>query len=291
MRSLSFARTAVSALALGLALPVTTGLVASFAPVTAQAASTLPAASVSRALGALLISVTPDVQSALGLTESHGVLVLAVDPNGVAAKAGIEAGDVIVTVDGRAVKDPKHLDAAVLFLLNKGTQDFPFKGKRKGADFDVATLITLELFNTVLDLTTISTWTSYSYESFSYSEYIETYSSEISETYTSEESEITEMASSEEFATEMESEDLDADGDGIPDAEDNDDDNDGIPDDQDTDDDGDGIPDDADGADDPAADDDGDGTPNGEDTDDDNDGTPDDQDNDDDGDGTPDNEE
>ena len=66
--------------------------------------------------------------------------------------------------------------------------------------------ITLESWTQVIEVTTIETWSAYSYESFSYSEFYAEYSTEISESYASSETTIEESITSEEFTSEMTSE-------------------------------------------------------------------------------------
>ncbi|MCC1493168.1 DegQ family serine endoprotease [Cognatishimia sp. F0-27] len=59
-------------------------------------------------LGVRIQDVTPDVADALGLEEAKGALVSDV-PEGPAREAGMEAGDVILTFDGRDVEDTRQL--------------------------------------------------------------------------------------------------------------------------------------------------------------------------------------
>ena len=215
-------------------------------------ANTLPAPYVSRALDAVLIPVDDAVRAAFGLpTTDVGVMVLATAPNGIAEAAGIKAGDVIGRVYGQDVLEPIKLDEIVYYWINKGTTEFGFDVWNAGAAQYISAPITLESYSEVIDVTTVSTWTSYSSESFSYTEYSTEYSSEISESYASSEATIESAASSEEFATEQtvetEGDDpaMDTDQDGTPDMADTDDDNDGTPDLADADDNGDGTDDSA----------------------------------------------
>ena len=60
-------------------------------------------------LGANGQEVTADIGAALGLTPPRGVLLDAVAPNGPLADAGLRQGDVVLAVDGRAVRDPLEL--------------------------------------------------------------------------------------------------------------------------------------------------------------------------------------
>jgi serine protease Do len=59
-------------------------------------------------------SLTPQVARELGLSNrKEGVVVRDVDPDGAAASAGIQPGDVISQVNGEAVKTPNELKAAL----------------------------------------------------------------------------------------------------------------------------------------------------------------------------------
>lgn len=59
-------------------------------------------------LGVRIQDVTPDVAEAIGLETAHGALVTDV-PEGPAAEAGIQAGDVILSFDGKDVTDTREL--------------------------------------------------------------------------------------------------------------------------------------------------------------------------------------
>lgn len=56
--------------------------------------------------GAKLQTVTPDIADSLGMAAAHGALIAEVAPEGPAARAGFEAGDVILSVDGVVIADP-----------------------------------------------------------------------------------------------------------------------------------------------------------------------------------------
>ena len=83
-------------------------------------------------LGAALQSVTPDIAESLGLTTPSGALVAKVHAKGPAAKAGLRAGDVVVSVDDKPVQDPQAFQyrfltkgiggATQLGVLRKGQQ-------------------------------------------------------------------------------------------------------------------------------------------------------------------------
>lgn len=242
----------------------------------------LPNPYVSRAFDAVLLPVDDSVRAQFKLdAKDAGVLVLAVEPGGVADQQGIAPGDVISQIKGHQVTDPIELDEVVYYWLQKGVYDFVFDYYRGGAVQHGSSTITLALYDAVIDIAVIATWTSVSVESFSYSAFYAEYSEELTTSYESSETTIEETASSEEFSSEVneestsaetigeaagstdgsandaaddgvesaqEAETSDDDGDGIVDAEDTDDDGDGISDADDSDDDGDGV-DDADDAD------------------------------------------
>lgn len=198
----SLLKSASLALVLALAMPTGGALVASPA-----VAATLPAPYVSRALDAVLIPVDAGVTSAFGLAAgTTGVLVLATQPGGLADAAGILPGDVIDFVGKKPVKSPLDLDAIVYYWLLNGIYDFDFRGLRDGGDVMTTTIITLESWEEVVEVTEVTTWSSYSYESFSYEEYSVEYSEEIISSYEESSTMIEETAASEEFSEEMASE-------------------------------------------------------------------------------------
>jgi Do/DeqQ family serine protease len=61
-------------------------------------------------LGAKLQAVTADIADSMGLKRPTGALVANVAPNSPAARAGLKAGDLIVSVDGQDVEDPNAFD-------------------------------------------------------------------------------------------------------------------------------------------------------------------------------------
>ena len=60
-------------------------------------------------IGVQIQPVTPDIADGLGLKKAAGALVSEPQPNSPAAKAGIESGDVITSVDGTAITDAREL--------------------------------------------------------------------------------------------------------------------------------------------------------------------------------------
>jgi serine protease Do len=66
--------------------------------------------SVSRGwIGVQIQPVTSDIADSLGMKKAEGALVAEPQANGPAAKAGIESGDVITSVNGESVKDAREL--------------------------------------------------------------------------------------------------------------------------------------------------------------------------------------
>jgi serine protease Do len=60
-------------------------------------------------LGVIIQNITPDLATALKLSKTNGALIGNVDPDGPAAKAGLQSGDVIVQVNGKPVEDSREL--------------------------------------------------------------------------------------------------------------------------------------------------------------------------------------
>ena len=88
--------------------------------------------SVSRGwIGVQIQPVTSDIADSLGLKKAEGALVAEPQPNGPAAKAGIQSGDVITAVNGDHVRDARELARTIgsfapgtsikLNILHKGT--------------------------------------------------------------------------------------------------------------------------------------------------------------------------
>jgi serine protease Do len=81
-------------------------------------------------IGVQIQPVTPEIADSLGLKKAEGALVAEPQANGPAAKAGIESGDVITSVNGESVKDARELartiggfapgSAVKLNVLHKG---------------------------------------------------------------------------------------------------------------------------------------------------------------------------
>jgi C-terminal processing protease CtpA/Prc len=64
-------------------------------------------------LGAMVIGVTPELRRHLGASDNRGVLVARVDAGSPASLAGIQVGDLIVEVHGRAIDGAPDVLSAV----------------------------------------------------------------------------------------------------------------------------------------------------------------------------------
>jgi serine protease Do len=64
-------------------------------------------------IGVQIAEVSKDVAESLGLQRAQGALVRSVEPNGPAASAGVEAGDIILRFDGRLIEKSSDLPRIV----------------------------------------------------------------------------------------------------------------------------------------------------------------------------------
>jgi serine protease Do len=99
--------------------------------------------SVTRAyIGVQVQPVTAGIAESLGLKNASGALVDEAQPNTPAAKAGVQAGDVITAVNGNAVKDARTL-AREISRMAPGTSaklDILRKGEQKTIDVTLASM-------------------------------------------------------------------------------------------------------------------------------------------------------
>ncbi|HEX4118088.1 MAG TPA: PDZ domain-containing protein, partial [Rhizomicrobium sp.] len=75
-------------------------------------------------LGVQIQSVTPEIAASLGIKDAKGALVAEVTPNGPAAKAGFEQGDIITAINGQTVEDNRDLTRKVALVPAGQTATF-----------------------------------------------------------------------------------------------------------------------------------------------------------------------
>ncbi|MBC2884757.1 Do family serine endopeptidase [Ochrobactrum sp. CM-21-5] len=68
-------------------------------------------------IGVQIQPVTKDIAASLGLAEEKGAIVASPQKDGPAAKAGVQAGDVITAVNGEPVQDPRDLARKVANIV------------------------------------------------------------------------------------------------------------------------------------------------------------------------------
>jgi serine protease Do len=71
-------------------------------------------------IGVQIQPVTPAIADAIGLKKAEGALIAQLQPNSPAGKGGVEIGDVITSVNGHAVQDPRDL-ARKIAAIRPGT--------------------------------------------------------------------------------------------------------------------------------------------------------------------------
>ena len=75
-------------------------------------------------LGAEIQPMTPEIAASLGLKNEKGAIVASVVPNGPAAKAGFQQGDVVTAIDGKSIEDSKDLVRRVGGIAAGASSDF-----------------------------------------------------------------------------------------------------------------------------------------------------------------------
>ena len=81
-------------------------------------------------LGVSIQNVTKDLAASLGIADAHGALVADLVENGPAQKSGIKRGDVIMSYDGKPVKESS--DLPTLVAATKVGNTVPVEVSRKG---------------------------------------------------------------------------------------------------------------------------------------------------------------
>ena len=77
-------------------------------------------------LGLALSPLTDDLRSQLGVSDDvFGAVVVKIDPNGKAAKQGLQRGDILVKADRKQIKTPGDLKLAMKEAKNKGRSSVP----------------------------------------------------------------------------------------------------------------------------------------------------------------------
>jgi serine protease Do len=91
-------------------------------------------------LGVGIQEVTPELAQTFGLGSQKGALISQVFPNGPAARAGVQSGDVVIDLNGRAVDSPGALSRAVASVRPGGTAKLRLlrEGKERVVEVKVA---------------------------------------------------------------------------------------------------------------------------------------------------------
>ncbi|MBU3694641.1 MAG: DegQ family serine endoprotease [Rhodocyclaceae bacterium] len=90
-------------------------------------------------IGVVIQEVTKDLAETFGLAKPAGALVSAVDPDGPAAKAGVEAGDIILRFNGKAINNSGDLPRTVA-SVKPGTRS-TLQVWRKGASRELGVTV------------------------------------------------------------------------------------------------------------------------------------------------------
>jgi serine protease Do len=90
-------------------------------------------------IGVVIQEVSKELAESFGLAKPAGALVNSVEKGGPAEKAGIEAGDIIVKVDGREVRSSAELPR-IITIVKPGTK-VSLTVWRKGAQREIAVTV------------------------------------------------------------------------------------------------------------------------------------------------------
>jgi membrane-associated protease RseP (regulator of RpoE activity) len=82
-------------------------------------------------LGVFVLGITPELRKHYGAPDDRGVLVARVEPGTPAATAGLQAGDIITDVGGRAIDGASELLGAVSNVPKDKTLDLKVVRDRK----------------------------------------------------------------------------------------------------------------------------------------------------------------
>lgn len=87
---------------------------------------------IEEALGVQVIPLTPRIASQLGMSETSGLVIAAVDPNADAARKGLQRGTVILTANGTPVAQPGDLEAVMRAAQSEGRQAVLLRVQARG---------------------------------------------------------------------------------------------------------------------------------------------------------------
>ncbi len=88
-------------------------------------------------LGVQIQPVTQDIADGIGFDKTEGALVARVEGDSPAAKAGVKTGDVVVTLNGKAIKDARELSREVAALQPGASADLKVWHEGKTRDISV----------------------------------------------------------------------------------------------------------------------------------------------------------
>lgn len=160
---------------------------------------------ISRAMDAVLLPLTDAVKKEFNIdSRVSGLLVVAVQPGGIADGQRLEPGDVIVSLEGYRLKEPFEVDTITGYWLNKGKTELDFQYLRAGQVFRAPAMVSVESFGEATEIESVRSWESVSVENFSYESFYSKYSDEMISNYSESTQQIETYSSSEEYGAELE---------------------------------------------------------------------------------------